>query len=151
MCSVRDVRVLFLDIDGVLNRMGFHPGESVGLRNWIEPELVRRLCDVLEATGARVVLSSDWRRDRELQLLQDELAAAGIDCSLLGATPVLGQARWREIAAWMTEHDVGPSSVVVVDDGFDMGPLASRFVRTSPLNGLDDDAVRSIVALFGVS
>jgi len=144
------VRILFLDIDGVLNRIGFHPGESVGLRSWIEPELARRVCGMIEAIGAAVVLTSDWRRGRELQHLREELAAAGVACSLLGTTPVLGQGRWREIEAWMAEHDVGPESMVIVDDAYDMGPLAPRFVRTSPLNGLDEDAARSIRQLFGV-
>jgi hypothetical protein len=144
------VRILFLDIDGVLNRTGFHPGESVGLRSWIEPELARRLCGVIEATAAGVVLASDWRRGRELQDLREELAAAGVACSLLGTTPVLGQVRWREIEAWMAEHHVGLESMVIVDDAYDMGPLAPRFVRTSPLNGLDEDAARSIRQLFGV-
>lgn len=145
------MRILFLDVDGVLNRTGFHPGESVGLRSWIEPELARRLCDVLEATHASVVLISDWRCGRELPQLREELAAAGVACSLLGATPVLGQARWREVEAWMVEHGVGLESIVIVDDTYDMGPLTARFVRTSPLNGLDEDSARSIRQLFAVS
>ena len=144
------MRILFLDIDGVLNRTGFHPAESVGLRSWIEPELARRLCGVIEAIDAGVVLISDWRRGRELQHLHEELVAAGVACSLLGTTPVLGQARWREIEAWMAEHDVDLESMVIVDDTYDMGPLGPRFVRTSPLNGLDEDSARSIRQLFGV-
>jgi hypothetical protein len=142
------MRILFLDIDGVLNRTGFRPAESVGLRSWIEPELARRLSSVIEALDAAVVLSSDWRRGRKLQHLREELAAGGVACSLIGATPVLTQPRWREIDAWMAEHHVGPDAVVIVDDGFDMGPLARRFVRTSPLNGLDEDAAGSIRRLF---
>jgi len=142
------VRILFLDIDGVLNRTGFRPAESVGLRSWIEPALARRVCSVIAAVDAVVVLSSDWRRGRELQHLREELAEAGVVCSLIGTTPVLAQPRWREIEAWMAEHQVGPESVVIVDDTFDMGPLAPRFVRTSPLNGLDEDAARSIRRLF---
>jgi hypothetical protein len=50
------MRVLFLDIDGVLNRVEFRPGTLVGLRSWTEPELARRLCDVPRASGASVVL-----------------------------------------------------------------------------------------------
>jgi HAD domain in Swiss Army Knife RNA repair proteins len=143
------VRVLFLDVDGVLNRTGFHPGVSVGLRSWIEPELAKRLSDVLRVTGAEIVLASDWRRDRELQHLRDELRAAGVDGSLLDMTPILGgQARWREIEAWMIEHDVGPDAIAIVDDSYDMGALAARFVRASPLNGLDEEAAGAIVALF---
>ncbi len=100
-------------------------------------------------TGAELVLASDWRRGRALQHLRDELRATGVEGSLLGVTPTLaGQARWREIEAWMIEHDVGPEDVVIVDDGYHMGELAARFVRASPLNGLDEEAAGAIVALF---
>jgi len=142
------VRILFLDIDGVLNRTGYQPDESVGLRSWIEPDLARRLCDVLAETGAHVVMSSDWRQGRELDVLRDELAAAGVECTLVGATPVLGKARWHEIKAWMIEHAIEAEAMVIVDDGYDMGPFHERFVRTSPLTGLDEAAARRIVRLF---
>jgi hypothetical protein len=48
----------------------------------------------------------------------------------------------------MTEHNVPAEDIAIIDDGYDMGPLASRFVRVSPLVGLDDDAVRALTALF---
>ncbi|MGE0869301.1 MAG: HAD domain-containing protein [Kofleriaceae bacterium] len=143
------MRVLFLDVDGVLNRTGYHPGASVGLRSWIEPELATRLSEVLCITGAQIVLSSDWRIGREPHHLQHELTAAGIAGTLLGVTPALdGAPRWRQIQAWMDENDVRPEDVVIVDDGYDMGPLAPRFVRASPLNGLDKRSADAIVALF---
>jgi hypothetical protein len=142
------VRVLFLDIDGVLNRTGYRPVESLGLRSWIEPELAARLSQLLRVLDAGIVLASDWRSGRELKHLAEELLAAGVDATLLGATPVLGQARWREIAAYMSAHDLEADHVVIVDDGFDMGPLGARFVRASPLNGLDEEAATAIVALF---
>jgi hypothetical protein len=143
------LRTLFLDVDGVLNRTGFRPDASLGLRSWIEPELARRLSDVVRRIGAQLVLASDWRRGRDLDLLRDELLAAGIDGVLVGATPVIaGGSRWHEIEAYMTEHAIPPADVVIVDDGYEMGTLAARFVRVSPLNGLDDTAARAIVALF---
>lgn len=143
------VRVLFLDVDGVLNRAGYHPGVSVGLRSWIEPELAAQLSWVLRITRARVVLSSDWRLGRELHELHHELVAAGVEGALIGTTPALrGAARWREIRAWMEEHGVAEQDVVIVDDCHDMGPLAARFVRASPLCGLDAHAAEAIVALF---
>ncbi len=81
-------------------------------------------------------------------MLERELAAAGIGCGLAGATPVLGGPRWREIDAYMVEHALQPESVVIVDDGFDMGPLSSRFVRTSALTGLDAATAQAIIALY---
>jgi Swiss Army Knife RNA repair-like protein len=143
------VRVLFLDVDGVLNRTGFRPAESVGLRSWIEPDLAQRLCEVIHRTGAALVMASDWRLHRELDELRDELRAAGIDGTLVGTTPELqDQPRWREIEAWMVQHSAAREAIVIVDDLHDMGPLGARFVRTSPLNGLDDAAAQAIVALY---
>jgi hypothetical protein len=141
--------VLFLDVDGVLNRTGFRPVTSLGLRSWIEPELARRLCEVIQTTSVQIVLSSDWRCGRALEALSDDLRAAGIEGELIGVTPVLErQERWREIDAWLSAHDVRLERVAIVDDGFDMGPLARRFVRTNPLAGLDEAAARALVALF---
>jgi hypothetical protein len=144
------VRVLFLDIDGVLNRDGFQPDDNLELASWIEPELAARLTAVLARTQAAVVLSSDWRLDRELAQLRAELAASGIGAALIGLTPALdGQPRWREIEAWMVAHQLDRDAVVIVDDLHDMGKLASRFVRTDPTVGLDDRAAAAVVALFG--
>ncbi|MGN6106372.1 MAG: HAD domain-containing protein [Kofleriaceae bacterium] len=145
------VRVLFLDIDGVLNRTGYSPRESLGLRSWIEPDLAQRLSALLVATSAEIVLSSDWRRGRELSELRAELAAAGVVATLRGTTPVLGAPRWREIETWLAAETVAPDAFAIVDDAFDMGPLAPRFVRTSPLTGLDQDAADALSRLFEVA
>lgn len=143
------MRVLFVDIDGVLNRAGFQPSDDLALRAWIEPDLAARLSAVVEATGARLVLSSDWRVDRELGYLRDELRAAGVAGELIGVTPVLDEARWREIHAWMTEHHIETEAAVIVDDGKEMGPLWRRFVRTASEVGLDEAAASAIIKLFG--
>ena len=56
------MRVLFLDIDGVLNRTGFFPQATVGMRSWIEPELAARLVAILETIDAKIVLSTSCVR-----------------------------------------------------------------------------------------
>ena len=62
---------------------------------------------------------------------------------------MLGSPRWREIEAWLGQQAVAPEAFVIVDDGFDMGPFASRFVRTSPITGLDSEAAAAVRTLFG--
>jgi hypothetical protein len=120
------------------------------MRSWIEPELAARLAAVLDATGAQIVLSTSWRIETGIEELRAELHASGIDGSwLLGATPeVDDDERWPEIDAWMREHGVAPESVVIVEDFYDMGPLAARTVMTSADRGLDEAAASAIVALF---
>jgi HAD domain in Swiss Army Knife RNA repair proteins len=143
------MRVLFLDIDGVLNRTGFQPQDSGELRSWIEPELAARLTDVLKRAGAAVVMSSDWRLNRERDALAEELHAAGVEGFLRDVTPHLpGQPRWREIEAWLVEHAVAHEHIVIVDDRADMGQLQDRLVCTPALTGLDDDAAARILYLF---
>jgi hypothetical protein len=143
------VRVLFLDIDGVLNRAGFQPEDVGGLRSWIEPELAQRLTHLLHRVGAAIVMSSDWRLGRDRDALVTELHAAGIDAFLRDVTPHLpGQPRWREIEAWLAEQAVAHEHIVIVDDVPDMGPLQDRFVRTLSQSGLDADAATRILHLF---
>jgi hypothetical protein len=143
------VRFLFLDVDGVLNRVGYRPAENLGLRSWIEPELAARLSTLARTIGARLVLASDWRLGRSLDHLRDELRGAQVEAALADVTPsVVGAPRWREIEAWMRAHAIATDAVAIVDDLHDMGPLATRFVRTSPLVGLDEAAARAIAALF---
>jgi len=69
--------MVFLDIDGVLNRTGYRPVESLGLRSWIEPEPAARLSRLVRTLNAVIVLISDWRRGRDLAHLADELRSAG--------------------------------------------------------------------------
>lgn len=144
------MRVLFLDVDGVLNRTGFSPQATIGMRSWIEPELAARLVAILETINAKIVLSTSWRIDSSLAELRAELHASGIDGSwLLDMTPDLpDDERWPEIAAWMKQHDVAPADVVILEDFYEMGPLTERAVMLDPATGLDEAATSAIVALF---
>ena len=60
-------KILFLDIDGVLNTQRWHkkmveghaPKDSFGYD--FDPEAVANLCRIIEATGAEIVISSSWK------------------------------------------------------------------------------------------
>jgi HAD domain in Swiss Army Knife RNA repair proteins len=147
------MRVLFLDVDGVLNRATFSPAQSVGLRSWIEEELAARLDRVCQEAGAVLVMSSSWRAGRTMEELRDDLAAAGIRTPLIDVTPIQGgRRRYEEIEswlqAWQAAGDEEIESFAIVDDLHDMGPLAERFVRTSTFNGLDESSARELVRIL---
>lgn len=140
------MKVLFLDVDGVLNHRGvFKPGnpQPICQKAW-------SLCrQVVEKTGAKIVLSSTWR-------LGDENACPYI--SKLRSIGVFDYAHedWRtkdvwtddwngsaedmrrgtEIAEWLSRHpDV--SVYAIVDDDSDMLlEQKPRFVQTTFDSGL---------------
>ncbi|MEZ4364507.1 MAG: HAD domain-containing protein [Kofleriaceae bacterium] len=146
------MKVLVLDVNGVLNRSMFFPASlRHSLRHWIEPTLAERLSEVLRATGAVVVVSSSWRRVVNVEGLQRELLAGGVECRVVGATPSIGGSpRWIEIEYWMEEHGVQLDQVVIVDDRREMGPLERRFVRIDSSRGFDEAAAEEVLRLFGV-
>ena len=66
-------KYLFLDIDGVLNHDEWFKSEHYRKHqeNWkksmFDPECVARVNKILEATGARLVVSSSWRSMSDLK------------------------------------------------------------------------------------
>jgi len=52
------MKVLFLDVDGVIN-----------IPAGMDPNLLENLRGVIETTGAKIVLSSDWRRTVRLYFI----------------------------------------------------------------------------------
>ena len=55
------MKLIFLDIDGVLNYEGYGRLTRSGTR-FVDPVLIKRLKKIIDCTGAKVVLSSTWRR-----------------------------------------------------------------------------------------
>ena len=53
------MKVIFLDIDGVLNHAGCT--EKIDGCYFVEEPLIMNLVNLMDATGAKVVLSSTWR------------------------------------------------------------------------------------------
>lgn len=121
------MRVIFLDIDGVLNSREFFRNRPLtqGL-NEIDEEKVKLLQQIVQATNAKIVLTSTWRiydkADKVYQHLVDTLAK--YDLSIFDCTPWINEDRPHEIAVWLSmwnalrdvhEHIFG---FVSLDDDF---------------------------------
>ena len=144
-------KVIFLDIDGVLNveEEAFKTGVK------IDPAKVKLLKKIVDETGADIILSSSWKRgynhfvedgfqakDPNFKLLYDLLAAEGLE--IKGITPISGEsgavARPLEIREWLARFHTVFSYVILDDDTFwDWGFLQRNVVTTvteHPENGL---------------
>lgn len=134
-------RILFLDIDGVLNK-GSGP---------MLPRLVAGLSRVVEATGCELVISSDWRLFGPLETIGSSLREAGYTGpDPIGSTPDYGTTaapRGLEIAAWLAQAErVGVWAIV--DDRDDMAECSHRLVRTLRSIGLDSTAEYRLIDLL---
>lgn len=138
-----DIKVIFLDVDGVLS--------SFGVRGLCSTRL-DLFADIVHQTGAEVVLSSTWRRpgcrDQRLRLLQ-ELGKRNVE--LFGETPILDTqmgttgliqtvTRATEITAWLTaaqrRHHI--TTYVILDDDphHELVPLQHALVKCDGYEGL---------------
>jgi hypothetical protein len=136
------MKVLFLDIDGVLNsdRTAFAHGgyphnfspDHLALFDRTAIALVRRLC---ADHGVQIVLSSTWRYHFPVWKV-----AEGLDLPVIGHTPKPADCeymnRGREIALWLSEHPEVTHYAIVDDINAMLPEQQPYFVQTDERDGL---------------
>lgn len=134
------MRVLFLDIDGVLNH-----GETDA---YFEPERVQILNKILVATDANLVVTSTWRIGATAEEMEEVLASQGVlPGRVIGVTPDLDDQRDQEIREWLrTWTDCyGIEKIAILDDRSDLGPLVNALVKTSKTEGLTEQDANLVI------
>jgi hypothetical protein len=159
------MRVVFLDIDGVLNRCDTRDPRIVTdqepLPIPIEPACMVCLNRLIAETGAKIVISSSWRLFARWQDLGPALVRHGLVGDVIGETPNLVNdevwlANWQvragapftfeklergwEIREWLAAHPE-VTGFAILDDCSDMDELKPWLVLTHPIDGLDDPDV----------
>jgi HAD domain in Swiss Army Knife RNA repair proteins len=122
--SAKSKSVIFLDIDGVLNR-----GSSDG-EHRVDSDLLVRFQSLVSSTNARVVLASTWRHD-PAGVADARRLGIPFDDVLPDLRP---KSRGDEIKAWLATHP-GTDRFVILDDeddGYGDFPL----FQPSPSRGL---------------
>jgi histidinol phosphatase-like enzyme len=135
---VNPTKILFLDIDGVLNSnrtcVAFdgYPhsfdGRDMGQFDHVAIGLIRQLC---KATDCSVVLSSDWRLCSTAHETANALDLPVVDC-----TPSLKGCRGLEINAWLAAHPEVATYAIVDDNDGMLESQMTRFVKTDAEVGL---------------
>jgi hypothetical protein len=146
------MKIIFLDFDGVIctPRASWAYREK-GMMEYLDPvatSMVKRICD---DTGAKIVVSSSWRKYHTNHGLSGILGAS---CPGLGnylhedhATDNLGDIRGDEIGRWLDAHP-NVTKYVILDDSSDMGIHMKYLVSTSTHDGIGfDDAMNAIKIL----
>jgi hypothetical protein len=133
--------VIFLDIDGVLAPVPdrYRYGE-------VSRSCVEVLNEIVERSGALVVVSSSLRFGKSVAELQQMLDDGGFSGQVIDKTPtdMPGATRGEEISAWLATHPRG--ACVILDDHRDMGELIGLLVQTEPARGLQPPDVERALA-----
>ena len=153
------MKIIFLDVDGVLNTS--RTQRRLNCSNeftFVDTRKVLRLRDIVERTGAKLVLSSTWRLGAmpdafylEREALR-ELAAEfrRVRCPLwFDITPCLPRAkRWQEINAWLMNHDT--DDFIILDDvGEELKPFDDKLVLTNMRDGLTKERAELAIKMLG--
>jgi hypothetical protein len=127
-----------LDIDGVLNcKRTPNPRK---LPYVVDAVLLERLLQLLDRTGAKVVLSSTWRYDPAGLFSARRLGVPFID--LLPDMPE--QPRRDEILAWLMAHPDTKRFAVIDDEDDELDELP--LFQPNPATGLTDQIVEGLAA-----
>ena len=125
-------KVLFLDIDGVLNNTA---SLSEGIH--IIPEKCLMVRDICWRTGAKVVVSSTWRVGRSLEELQQIFRLVGMGGLIVDVTPWhTNGPRGEEIDHWLKDNTKTKQYAIVDDDGDMLEEQMQYFVKTEHIVGL---------------
>jgi hypothetical protein len=164
-------KVIFLDIDGVLNTKEFQsnmtkdtPRDEFGYA--FDSTAVANLAHIIEETGAVFVISSSWKfygvaklremwKNRNLPgTILDTTPNTVSDEVLLNANLEeieLGVCRENEIKEWLSRHKQKVSNYVIIDDFDDLLPEQEEHaVITNTFMGITEkDAEKAIIILEG--
>lgn len=135
------MKVIFLDVDGVVSSFGERG--LCGLR-------LDMFADVVKQTGAEVVLSSTWRHPhcREQRMrLQRELGNRDVEFHSFTPMAMELKTRGDEIQTWLNGHRREQVEFVILDDdpNDEMGRLKPHLVKRDGYNGLTNADCEEIV------
>ncbi|KKM28010.1 hypothetical protein LCGC14_1569000 [marine sediment metagenome] len=143
------MKIIFLDIDGVLNTISNWGSRPIEKR--FSSECVAALNRITEYTGAKIVISSSWKNIMGYQELSDLLHSVGIKGEIVGKTSLVklsGGPRGEEIEKFICEYrksEYDVSSFVILDDNTDMGSISSHLVWCDPETGLTKELADIVI------
>lgn len=168
------MKLLFLDIDGVLNcdiymssdeylaeckSLGIVPEgrEVMDKAHYlhIDPAAMKLLNVLVERSETKVILSSTWRLRYSLEEMRAMFKKRGATFQIEGVTPA--KMSWRprgmDVAEYLSsikKNGEVPEAFVILDDIDEFSKLKDHFVQTSEEEGLTQEDVGRALKILGI-
>lgn len=166
----KDIKILFVDVDGVLNHEDYYIDrhEKMIAGTWkkvdqphynIDTNCMVRLNKFLgEYDNIKIVISSTWRADG-LEAMQTLFDKYGDNFDIIDVTPHLqheSMVRGNEINYWLMKnysilgkHHFDYNDYVILDDDSDMlYQQKDNFIHVDNFHGLTDEVIKKIKVIL---
>ena len=154
------MKILFLDIDGVLNSREYDRRRDMNMQTNIDQSRLPLVKEIIDKTGAKIVLISTWRNhwnrdesicDEDGNYINRLFSKYGL--AIYDKTPDLGllSKRKDEVKAWLSEHADEVERFVILDDyRFGWDDLSDFYIHTNPNYGLglEEEHVEKAIVLL---
>jgi hypothetical protein len=136
------MKVIFSDIDGVLNSSHKTEHDVLTEGGYLNTEMVSNLNRLIRDTGAKVVISSSWRVINTQEEIDAALKQAGFVGEIIGMTPRSSHGfRGLEIREWHRGRTDIENYIILDDDSDMLLWQASHFFNTDHEFGLTNKIV----------
>ena len=139
------MKVIFLDFDGVI---------TIPPKWYLQADLIKNVKKIVDETGAKIVVSSSWRRENVKETINDMIGKTKrcprnkmlywlIDniydvTSWFSDKKYNGTGRGGEIQTWLDKHPEVDNYVIIDDDGDMFDEQLYHFVQTNYEDGLTE-------------
>lgn len=160
------MKVIFLDIDGVLNSEEFaiwcneFPDfVREGGSNWVDPKAVRMITSLCEEHDVKLVISSSWRlfdTTSTIEHFKNYRDLTPLCKYIVGVTPRnsddrIWESRGEEIQQYLDSHPEVENYVIVDDDNDMLESQKDHFVRCNYVFGLIPSRVEKMKEILNKS
>lgn len=159
------MKVIFLDIDGVLNtsdtfKQVYNEYKLTGIRKVaLDEDKIKILSYIVKETNSKIVLSSTWRfgfkKDKDILISIEERATElkklfdKYDIEIYDITPRDSQSiRQNEIKEWLTYNTDIDSFVIIDDESADLTDFIDNELIQTKFSGLCSDHIETIINIL---
>lgn len=153
-----NTKIIFLDIDGVLNTHKYTvqtKDDEEHAYKFLDRNKIKLLKHIVDTTNARLVLSSTWRNSFAANLEPTDYLSTSLTSALkneglelYSKTEHLNDDRYTEIKTWLKNYPEINKFVIIDDNDFDWKDLYPFWIKTSYYIGLTEALVDDVISIL---